>query len=244
MSFPKFKDKHLLDSLISPSGFIKYHDAAHEKLPSKYILIYSDKALRYIKRRYHPERVKVYSLLTIHKHGSIGFVRMTGIGSPHAATVMDELIALGGRMFLNLGFAGGLQDEGVFLCERALRDEGTSYHYLPHGHFTFPDSGLTRKLGKAIERAGIEYETGATWTIDAPYRETAREVQHYKRQGIKTVEMEAAALFAVAKVRKVKIASAFVVSDVLGKKWEPKFHKRSVRAGLNQLIDAGVDCLK
>ena len=243
MTYPKFKNKHLEESLVNPRGFARDKKLPRD-LPKKYIILYSERSLRYLKRKYHPKKIKVYSLLTIYQHGDIGFVRVTGIGSPNAAGIMDELIVFGGKKFLNLGFAGGLDGEGVFLCEKALRDEGTSYHYLPHGHFTFPDKELTNKLGKSIEKAGIEYQRATTWTIDAPYRETKAEVEHYRKKGIKTVEMEASALFAVAKVRKVKIASAFIVSDTLGEKWEPKFHKRSVRVGLNQLIDAGFDCFR
>ena len=242
MTFPKFKNKHLEEAMIYPRGYARYKKWP-KNMPKKYIILYSQKALKYIIKKYRPKKIKVYSLLTIHQYKDIGFVKITGIGSPNAATVMDELIAMGGKKFLNMGLAGGLQDEGIFLCDKALRDEGTSYHYLPHGHFTFPDKELTRKLGESIEKAGLEYKTGTTWTIDAPYRETKAEVEHYRKKGIVTVEMEASALFAVAKVRKVKIASAFVVSDTLIKKWEPKFHKKSVRVGLNNLIDAGVNCL-
>lgn len=56
--------------------------------------------------------------------------------------------------------------------------------------------------------------------------------------------MEAAALFAVAKYRKVRIASVFVVSDLLGKKWLPKFHRFDIKKAQNLLIDAAVECLR
>jgi uridine phosphorylase len=168
---------------------------------------------------------------------------MSGIGSPNAVTVIEELIALGGKFFINRGYAGGLQNEGVFLCQKALRDEGTSYHYIKDGQYIYPDKKLTKKLEKSLKKQNLNYKKGITWTIDAPYRETKAEITHYKKQGISTVEMEASALFAVAKYRKVKIASAFVVSDTLGEKWEPKFHHRKVKESLNKLFDAAVDCL-
>lgn len=169
---------------------------------------------------------------------------MTGIGSPHAATVFEELIALGGKEFLNIGSAGGLSDFGIFLCQKAIRDEGTSYHYLPHGEFTHPNKNLTRKLEKQLIKSKVEFQKAPTWTIDAPYRETIAEIKHYKKTGVKTVEMEASALFAVAKVRKVKIASAFVVSDILGEdKWDPQFNKKHVKQNLNKLFDVAVSCL-
>jgi uridine phosphorylase len=213
-------------------------------LPKKYILTYQTSALNYIRRKYKPKKIRLYSLLSVYRYRDIGFVKLTGIGAPNAATVLEELIALGGRQFLNLGTAGGLHHEGIFLCNKALRDEGTSYHYLPHGRFTFPDKKLTARLGEAIENQGLEFFEGTTWTIDAPYRETRAEIEKYAKQGVATVEMEASALFAVAQFRKVKIATAFVVSDLLGKKWLPKFHRFDVKRAQNQLIDAGVECLR
>ncbi|MDD5700206.1 MAG: nucleoside phosphorylase [Candidatus Nanoarchaeia archaeon] len=242
MSFPQFENKHLEEALGTPEDYVKYRKFP-KNLPRRYILVYSTKALNYFKRKYKPKKVFLYSLLTIYVYKEVGFVKMCGIGSPNAATVMEELIALGGKTFLNLGWAGGLNKEGVFLCTGALRDEGTSHHYLPHGKFVYPDRVLTKKFGEHIRDLDLCYTEGLTWTIDAPYRETKAEVEKYSKEGIITVEMEASALFAVAKYRKVKIASAFSVSDVLGKKWEIKFHKRNIRRDLNLLIDAGVNCL-
>ncbi|OGJ17905.1 hypothetical protein A3K73_02765 [Candidatus Pacearchaeota archaeon RBG_13_36_9] len=243
MSFPQFRNKHLEAALFTPQDFIRYR-GFRRKLPRKWILTYQNSALSYFKRQYHPERFKYSGLLNFYITKNLGFVRISGIGSPFAVTVLEELIALGGKEFLNIGTAGGLQHEGIFLCDRALRDEGTSHHYISNSRYSYPNLGLTKRFGDSIAKQGLGYETAATWTIDAPYRETISEIERYKRQGIATVEMEASALFAVAKLRKVKIASAFVVSDVLSKEWGPKFHTFNVRRALNKLIDAGVECLR
>jgi len=74
--------------------------------------------------------------------------------------------------------------------------------------------------------------------------ETKREVSHYRNLGVKTVDMESAALFAVGKVRKIKVASLFVVSDVLGEKWDPQFHKMNLKKTLNKLVDVFIDCFR
>lgn len=245
MAYPKFKNKHIHEALYNPLDYIRYK-GIKTKLPKKWIIIYQTSVLKYIRRKYKPKKISgiVSNNAKILVYKNIGFIWMSGIGSPHATTVFEELIALGGKVFLNIGLAGGLKEEGVFLCTKALRDEGTSYHYLPHGHFTYPDKQLTGELGRAMEQQGIKYSKAITWTIDAPYRETKAEIEHYRKKGIATVEMEASALFAVAKVRKVKIASAFTVSDVLLKKWKPKFHTINVKQTLNKLIDAAVNCLK
>ena len=244
MSFPNFKNKHLQESLFHPEDFINYKRLDNRKFPKKYIITYQSQAKNYFLRKYKPKKEKFYSHLKIYIHKNIGFVRMDGIGAPHAVTIFEELIALGGKEFLNIGTGGGLHHEGAFLCEKALIDEGTSHHYVKAGKFSYPDAELKEKLGKCINKEGLEFFKGTTWTIDAPYRETKAEVEKYAKQGISTVEMEASALFTVAKYRKVKIASAFVVSDILGEKWEPKFHKLDIRRAQNKLIDAAVNCLK
>ena len=241
--YPKFKNKHLEEALFNPGDYISYKKYPKD-FPKKYILIYQKKMLDDFIRKYKPQKIKLYSLLTIYKYKDIGLIRMTGIGSPNAVGVFEELIALGGKTFLNLGSAGGLKSEGIFLCTKALRDEGTSYHYLPHGHFTYPSEELTDKLGNTISKNNLTYSKGITWTIDAPYRETKAEIEHFRKKGISTVEMEASALFAVAKYRKVKIASCFVVSDLLVKKWEPKFHRIELRKTLNSVLNTAIDCLK
>ncbi|MGV8151491.1 MAG: nucleoside phosphorylase [Candidatus Nanoarchaeia archaeon] len=244
MTYPKFKNKHRQEALFNPLDFIKYKKHDLNLFPKKYILVYQLNSLKYIKSKYSQKQIKLDSIHQIHVYKDIGFVKVGGIGGPSAVTLLEELIAVGGKEFLSLGTAGGLQKQGVFLCNKALRDEGTSYHYIPHGNYSFPDKNLTTKLGKAINKTGLIFEPAASWTIDAPYRETKAEIKKYKKQGIATVEMEASALFAVAKYRKVKIASAFVVSDILGEKWNPLFHTLNLKRTLRKLIDSGIECLK
>jgi len=245
MVYPQFKDKHLKRALFDPEDFVNYKEWDKDEFPKKYILIYQEEPLRYFKRKYKVEKkIRLHSRIDIHLYKDIGFVKITGIGCPNVITVFEELIALGGKEFLSLGTAGGLRKQGTFLCQKALRDEGTSFHYISHGQFSYPNKKLTKKLGKIMEKQGIKYEKGTTWTIDAPYRETKAEVQKYIKKGISTVEMEASALFAVARVRNVKIAGAFVVSDVLGDKWEPQFHAFDLKKGLHKLIDVGMECLR
>ena len=241
MSYPTFTNKHDEEALFHPIDFVKYRKWKGP-FPQKYIITYQSKAKNYFLRTYKPTKIKLYSLLDIYVHKDIGFIKMTRIGAPNAVAVFEELIALGGKEFLNIGTAGGLQHEGTFLCDKAIRDEGTSYHYLPHGDYAYPDKALTEKLSTSLKKKGIAFEKGTTWTIDAPYRESKAEVRQYAKEKVATVEMEASALFAVASYRKVKIASAFVVSDILGKEWAPNFHRFDVRKAQNNLLDAAVEC--
>ncbi len=246
MVYPQFKNKHREIALFDPKDYINWKKIKKNpvKKPTKYILIYSLKTLKYFRNKFNVKKINYNRLITIYSYKDIGVVLMTGIGSPHATTVLEELIALGGKKFLNIGYAGGLDNFGIFLCKRAIRDEGTSYHYYSHGKYSYPNKRLTSSLEKSIEKQNLKFQKGTTWTIDAPYRETKKEIQHYKKQGVKTVEMEASALFAVAKLRNVKIAAAFVVSDILREeKWNPQFSSKQVKKNLNMLMNAAFDCL-
>jgi len=245
--YPNFKNKHLEEALFHPKDFLDYRKFSNKKFPEKIVITYQSSALRYFRKKFKGKYkiFKIHSNFHVHilEKENIGFVKMAGIGSPHAVTMMEELIGLGAKYFINLGTAGGLQKEGVFLCIKAIRDEGTSSHYLPHNKYSYPDEKLTKKLAESLSKNNVLFNEGVTWTIDAPYRETKKEIEHYSNEGVSTVEMEASALFAVAQIRKVKIASVFVVSDTLIKKWKPKFHAMDVKKTQNKLVDSAIDCL-
>lgn len=141
------------------------------------------------------------------------------IGAPITATAVEELIALGVEEFLILGDAGSLSEAlkpaDLVVCTKALRDEGVSHHYIKNSKFVAPDKRLSALLERAMKEHNIPFKKGPTWTIDAPYMETVEELDRYANEGILTVEMEAAALFAVAKARKAKAAAVFSISDLL-----------------------------
>lgn len=243
MSFPQFEDKHLHESLFTPEDYLKYRKINISDLPKNILFVYRQKLEKYFIRKYKPKKIKIASMMDLLIYKNMGLVRMKGIGSPHAVTVFEELIGMGAKTFLNIGTAGGLHKYGLFVCDKALRDEGTSHHYLANDKFSYPDNNLTELFKKHLNDRGLKFIVGSTWTIDAPYRETKKEVEHYAKEGISTVEMESSALFAVAKYRNVKIASAFVVSDVLGKKWDPKFNNFDVEKAQCSLLDASVSFL-
>lgn len=244
MSFPVFENKHLEKALFSPADLPRNKNLPKD-LPKKAILIYSRHSMSYIKKRYKPKKIKEFLVgMDYYWYKDIAFVKVNGIGAPHVATVFEELVSLGHKTFLNIGIAGGMEDFGVYVCDRAIRDEGTSSHYLKHEKYSYPDKSLTLELHKVLIKNKVDFKVGTTWTIDAPYRETVTEVKHYQKEGVKTVEMEASALFVVAKVRNVKVAAAFSVSDlVLPEKWDPHFDKKHIRVRLNKLLDSAVELM-
>ena len=86
----------------------------------------------------------------------------------------------------------------LHFIDKALRDEGTSYHYLPPSEFSRADRSLLACLSGAFNHMPVPVERGATWTTDAPFRETGETIEAMKKKGLLAVEMEAAALYAFA----------------------------------------------
>lgn len=128
------------------------------------------------------------------------------VGAPFAVLVAEQLFASGCRFLVSMTSAGQLMPlrppPYFVLIERALRDEGTSYHYLPPTPFSTAPDEVTSVMNGAFKELRVPVERGATWTTDAPFRETAETVEAMRRRGLLAVEMEAAALYAFATARK------------------------------------------
>jgi uridine phosphorylase len=143
-----------------------------------------------------------------------------GVGAPLAAAFLEEAIALGCQKFIACGGAGVLASEiamgHLIVPSAAVRDEGTSYHYLPPSREVEADPRGIAAIETVLRRHGIDYLVGKTWTIDAVYRETRERVQRRRLEGCVTVEMETAAFFAVAKFRGVPVGQILYGGDDLG----------------------------
>ena len=150
-----------------------------------------------------------------------------GVGAPLAAGFMDELIALGCRKFIACGGAGVLDGDltlgHLVVPTSAIRDEGTSYHYLPAGREVEASPQAVAAIEQVLKRDNVDYVTGKTWTTDAVYRETTAKIQLRRAEGCLTVEMEAAAFFAVAQFRDV-IAGQILYGgdDVSSDAWDSR----------------------
>ena len=127
------------------------------------------------------------------------------VGASFAVLLAEELFASGCRLLLSMTSAGQIVAQGsppyFVVIDRALRDEGTSYHYLPPSDFADADPALVAVAVTALRDVGLPVYRGASWTTDAPFRETAAAIAHCRERGILAVEMEAAALYAFARAR-------------------------------------------
>jgi uridine phosphorylase len=128
------------------------------------------------------------------------------VGAPFAVLVAEQLFVSGCRFLVSMTSAGQIVTQGptpyFILIERALRDEGTSYHYLPPAEFAAADPGLVARVMPAVAGLAPPVYRGASWTTDAPFRETAAAIARCRARDILAVEMEAAALYAFAESRR------------------------------------------
>ena len=156
-----------------------------------------------------------------------------GVGAPIAAGLLEEAIAFGCRKFIACGGCGVLDKDiavgHIIVVSGAVRDEGVSYHYLsPDREVVANVKGVTA-LVNTLNGREIPYRLGKTWTTDAPYRETLNKIVKRKEDGCLTVEMESAALIAVAQFRNVIFGQALYGGDDLsGTEWDNrKWQSRS-----------------
>ena len=127
------------------------------------------------------------------------------VGASFAVLVAEELFASGCQLLISVTSAGQLAElrppPYFVLIERALRDEGTSYHYLPPAEFSSANAKLLGAMTDAFAGLRVPVERGAVWTTDAPFRETPAAIAAMKAKGLLAVEMEAAALYAFSEAR-------------------------------------------
>jgi uridine phosphorylase len=127
------------------------------------------------------------------------------VGASFAVLLAEELFVSGCRFLISMTSAGQILEQGptpyFVVIDRALRDEGTSYHYLPPTEFCAADARLVELAMQAMQRPPQPIYQGAAWTTDAPFRETPAMIERTRACGILAVEMEAAALYAFAQAR-------------------------------------------
>jgi uridine phosphorylase len=139
-----------------------------------------------------------------HGGGRFGIIGCA-VGSSFAVLLAEELFVSGCRLLISMTSAGQILAKGptpyFVVIDRALRDEGTSYHYLPPAEFAEADGALVAAAMQALRDVPHQTHRGAAWTTDAPFRETAAAIEQARSRGILAVEMEAAALYAFAQAR-------------------------------------------
>lgn len=183
--------------------------------------------------------IPIYEIVSEGKRMCLTMPFMT---APGAAATIEELHAMGCENFMVCGGAGSLQSElavgHLIIPESAVRDEGTSYHYLSPSKEVACNEEALKVIEHMLDTLELPYVKGKTWTTDAIYRETKDKIEKRKAEGCITVEMEAAAFFAVSRFLKVKLGQLlYAGDDVAAEVWDSRgWNKRtSIRENLVDL---------
>lgn len=257
MGFPSYEGKHDYEAFVTPQAVLAHRRARGfdiaDVLPPSVIVTYQTQLFDAV---VDGEATTALTMggpaEAVHSFdrtgGRVGVVGRFGIGAPVAAVVLEELIALGVREVVTVGVAGSLRPEllvgDVIVGEVAIRDEGVSHHYLPPEEPALADPWLSDRIEYALAGARLRPRRGTTWTIDAIYRETVAEARHFAEQGALCVEMEAAALFAIAAVRGVPLSAVLCISDSLaGAEWDPHYDSERLARRVWAALQTTVDCL-
>ncbi len=256
MRFPQHPGKYARPALFTAKHFFDYLErsgAPRPVAPPQVVLVYMGRLVTRAAARWGaraparpPVGVREFAVLG-RGDRAIGLAEVRGVGGPALSVTVEELAAAGTRRFLSVGYAGSLvpalRTGAPVLCTAAIRDEGTSYHYARPARWAYPTPGLNRELFARLRRAGVPVVHGRSWTIDAPYRETVEELRSVRRLGATTVEMEASALFVMARALGVEAAALFAVSDRLDERgWRPRFF--DAFGPLETLLDGARDALR
>jgi len=255
MSFPNQPEKHKDESILTADDIVSYR-ARLGRMPD----LHSPPGALLCLERGLPRRMRWR--VPVRKAGSmnadlhetrrtetpVAILTNFGGGAPIVAELAEELAVMGLRKLILMTWGGTLQPDleagDIVVCDRAIRDDGTSHHYLPPGKYVDADAALVEKLVSAIQSRGTTPTVGTTWTTDAPYRETRAEVRQYQSEGVKVVEMESSGLFTIGQVRGVQTASVVVVMDSLATfEWKAPQRLEGIMRSLEVAYQAAIDVL-
>jgi uridine phosphorylase len=179
--------------------------------------------------------------------GQVVVVGGLGVGAPATAIAVEELAVAGVRRLIGVDIAGSL-DAGVgsgdaVLVEAALALDGTSPHYAADD-LVRPRTALADALAGELRAASVPFAAGVVWSTDAPYRETPSLIEAQRGRGAVLVDMETAALFAVAAAVGIEAAAVLVAADELFDGWRPPADPARIQSRLRQAATAAVACLR
>ncbi|MDO8607853.1 MAG: nucleoside phosphorylase [Phaeospirillum sp.] len=215
----------------------------HAEVPAICLLDPDGDMVRHLKRTGRAEAVEHWACYHTEmwrfKQDGLEFgVVGCAVGAPFAVLLAEQMFASGCRFLISITSSGQITPVGdgpyFILIDRALRDEGTSYHYLPPSRFAEADPEVLARLTPLVGTAPVTVHRGATWTTDAPYRETEAAIAAHREAGILAVEMEAAALYAFSRARLCPVACFAHVTNTMAQT-EGDFEKGEADGALEAL---------
>jgi uridine phosphorylase len=163
------------------------------------------------------------------------------LGGPAAGGLIEELIAYGVKRFIACGSCGLIGDfdtSEFLLVQKAIRDEGLSYHYLEPSLYVETDALLNQEISQGFKRLNLGFREGITWTTDAFFKETKERIELRRQEGAVAVEMECASMAAVCQFRKLAFAQILYFSDIVNQDAWSGFRsdRHTVKEQINQVM--------
>ena len=217
------------EEILKPTNIAKPIDG----FPETVIVTFSERVLNVMLKNNQSEVISsmisgfehmIYK--TKYENNDVAFY-MTSIGAPSTVGLLEEVLVKGGKKILLFGSCGSLDnsitDGHIIVPTHAYRDEGTSYHYVSSSDGEFIEIKTANRTFEILKEINIPVICGKTWTTDAVYRETRRKMEQRKKDGCVTVEMECAAVMALAKYRNADIYQFLYTADNLDcEQWEAR----------------------
>jgi uridine phosphorylase len=243
------------EPVLKPADLLAYR-RANGQLPDfptpRTVIFAPQKSLAdHVLRRHSTKRIQGFLgefYLLKRTNGLIALSTGFGIGAPVIGGLTDELAALGVQRFMLLGMAGGLQPElttgSLVISTSAIRGEGVSQHYLPPHPAVDSDRDMVHGISYILTKQNHLHSLGISWTTDAPFRELRKDVLKHQYDGVLTVDMESAAMLAVARAMNLSALAMFSIADQLsGGEWRMARDLRPAQKGLTILFEAAFEYL-
>ena len=236
----------------SPEVIPPDHDWAGGRLPEKCLFAFLGGVVHDYAERHGARTAETF--VTVSHETSIYVLReddedlclvQPPIGAAAAVQLLDTLVSCGCRKVIAVGSCGVLAQlpENAFIVPvRALRAEGTSYHYLPASRYIDLDEEPVSVIKETFRRRGLPFEACTTWTTDGFFRETKDMVRYRLEEGCSVVEMECAALAACCRKRGARFGQFLFTADSLAnvhaydtREFGMKSHEKALLLGLEVL---------
>ena len=226
MSFPIFPDKYKLQPIVTAEQMLEFRRGQGGlkglSAPHGAVLCLYNGVIKHFGWKHPARHVRAFQcdLYLLNKMGGrVGVLGNFGMGAPAVVALAEQMIAWGTKRLAILSLAGGLQPNlepgSIVLGTGAIRDEGTSYHYLPPAEQVQAGPALVADLSAALEKQALPHTRGLVWSTDGAYRETREEANFFQGKGVQAVDMESAGLFALGTVKGVETTSVLLVGQSL-----------------------------
>lgn len=245
---PNHEDKYGAEALFSPEDAVSSQGDGLPEIPPGIVLGFQETLTEAVRDAAGPPTDLVRSQRVFPLSDAVGYVPVheSGIGAPVSAIVTENAIAAGAEAVVMLGGCGALQPDlppdAAIIPTDTIRDEGVSHHYLPPEEPLCATTALVDGLERHLSADGFETPRGWIWTTSAMYRETVPEIRRYRDEGVLSLCMESAAIWAVCQYRGADAATVHQIGDYLSaEEWVPD---AAADRGLPEMLSPTVAALE